>query len=71
MLNFYKQYDRLTPLKIEALPKKAASKGAKAIIVDYSEKTQDNTIIYNQDFGLYGGTTTQKSMMAVDIRILE
>lgn len=56
---------------IEALQKKAASKGANAIIVGGTGESTHAMVTYNPTFGLQGGTFPQKNMMAVAIRILD
>ena len=53
---------------IEAMQKKAALKGANAIIIIKEDKTQIGSISYTQ-YGLYGGTSQQKSLMTIAIRI--
>jgi uncharacterized protein YbjQ (UPF0145 family) len=56
---------------IEAMQKKAASKGANAIILNQVERPNTALATYNQQFGFVGGSGTQKSMTAIAIRILE
>ena len=56
---------------IEAMQKKAASKGANAIILNQAERPNTALATYNQQFGFVGGSGTQKSMTAIAIRILE
>ncbi len=56
---------------IEAMQKKAASKGANAIILNQAERPDTSLATYNQQFGFIGGSGTQKSMTAIAIRILE
>jgi len=56
---------------IKAMQKKAASKGANAIILNQADKTNSSMVTYNQQFGLIGSSGTQKSLMAIAIRILE
>ena len=56
---------------IEALQKKAASKGANAIILNQADKNNSSMVTYNQQFGLIGSSSTQKSLMVIAIRIIE
>jgi hypothetical protein len=56
---------------IEAMQMKAASKGANAIILKQADKNTGSMVTYNPQFGLIGGSGTQKSLMAIAIRILE
>lgn len=56
---------------IEALQKKAASKGANAIILNQADKSTNSMVTYNQQFGMVGGSGTQKSLMAIAIKIME
>lgn len=56
---------------IEAMQKKAASKGANAIILNLAERPNTALATYNSQYGFVGSAGTQKSMMAVAIRILE
>lgn len=56
---------------VKAMQKKAASKGANAIILDQTERPNTAFATYNQQFGFVGGSGTQKSMTAIAIRILE
>ena len=56
---------------IEAMQKKAASKGANAIILNNAERPNTALATYNQQYGFVGGSGTQKSMMAIAIRIIE
>jgi hypothetical protein len=44
---------------IEALQKKAASKGANAIILNRADKNNSSMVTYNQQFGLIGCSGTQ------------
>jgi uncharacterized protein YbjQ (UPF0145 family) len=53
------------------MQKEAASKGANAIILNQADKTNNSMVTYNQQFGLIGSSGTQKSLMAIAIRILE
>jgi len=56
---------------IEALQKKAASKGANAIILYQADKNNISMVTYNKQFGLIGSSGTQKSLIAIAIRIIE
>ena len=56
---------------IEAMQKKAASKGANAIILNQAERPNTALATYNRQFGFVGGSGTQKSMTAIAIRVLE
>jgi len=56
---------------IVALQKKAAQKGANAIIVGGAGESTHSMVTYNPTFGLQGGTFPQKNMITVAIRILE
>lgn len=56
---------------IEAMQKKAASKGANAIILNHAERPNSALATYNQQYGFVGGSGTQKSMTAIAIRIIE
>ncbi|MCF8054432.1 MAG: hypothetical protein K9K75_04345 [Deltaproteobacteria bacterium] len=56
---------------IDALQKKAASKGANAIILNQVDKSNSSMVAYNQQFGLIGSSGTQKSLVAIAIRITE
>jgi len=56
---------------IKAMQKKAASKGANAIILNQVDKTNSSMVTYNQQFGLIGSSGTQKSLMAIAIRIIK
>jgi len=55
----------------EAMQKKAASKGANAIVVISGERANTGMATYNQQFGFVGGYGTQKSLTAIAIRILD
>ncbi len=54
---------------IEAMQKKAALKGANAIIILDKDKDKIAFITYNQQYGLLGGTGSYKSMMCIAIKI--
>lgn len=54
---------------IEAMQRKAAAKGANAIILIQSERPNSGMITYNQQFGMVGGYGNQKSMTAIAIRV--
>ncbi len=54
----------------EAMQKKAASKGANAIVVISGEKTKMGMATYTPQFGFVGGYGAQKSLTAIAIRIL-
>lgn len=56
---------------IEAMQKKAATKGANAIVLNQIDKNRSSMITYNQQFGLLGSSSNQKNMMAIAIRILD
>ena len=56
---------------IEAMQKKAAKKGANAIVLDLAERPDSAIATYNQQHGFIGGSGTQKSMTAIAIRIIE
>ena len=56
---------------IEAMQKKAASKGANAIIIVAGERPNSSMATYTPQYGFVGSQGTQKSMTAIAIRILE
>jgi hypothetical protein len=56
---------------IEAMQKKAASKGANAIVLNKTERPDSSFATYNQQYGFVGGSGNQKSMTAIAIRIIE
>lgn len=56
---------------IEAMQKKAASKGANAIIIVSGERPNIGMATYTPQYGLFASQGTQKSMTAIAIRILE
>jgi hypothetical protein len=56
---------------IEAMQKKAASKGANAIIIVAGERPDSGMATYTPQYGFVGSRGTQKSMTAIAIRILE
>ena len=56
---------------IEAMPKKAAMKGANAIIIKAKDNTNFSTFSYNKNIGAYGSKSTQKSMTVIAIRIMD
>jgi len=56
---------------IEAIQKKAASKGANAVLLLTQDSNQISTLTYNQYTGLMGTSGAQKSMTAVAIRLKE
>ena len=55
----------------EAIQKKAASKGANAIVVISGEKTKMGMATYTPQYGFFASSGTQKSLTAIAIRILK
>lgn len=55
---------------LEAMQEEAAEYGANAIII-LSEKTKDDFAFAANEFGAFGGTTTQKNASAVAVRVME
>ena len=56
---------------IKAMQKKAAKKGANAIVLNLAERPNSAIATYNQQYGFVGGSGTQKSMTAIAIRIIK
>ena len=54
----------------EAMQKKAASKGANAIVVIMGEKTRTGMATYTPQYGFFASSAPQKSLTAIAIRIL-
>ena len=56
---------------IESMQKKAASKGANAIIIIKGERPNSSMATYTPQYGFVGGSGYQKSMTAIAIRIFD
>lgn len=54
---------------IEVMQKKAAKKGANAIIIKSQDKDRISTLTYNQQYGFMGSSGNMKNMLGIAIRI--
>lgn len=56
---------------IEAVQRKAATNGANAIILYKSDNTNSSMITYTPQLGLLGSSSSQKSLLAIAVRLLD